>query len=124
MIFSEIYGDYFNAIAAVLTRAAEGGLTGKELTAIVRETAFGETSLFLGMISAFLGYVFSGFSGVFRGETAGLVPPLVMLASGVMMGLCGAALKKLGWRWMNDYALPISLIAGMAAAIPITAWLG
>ncbi len=45
MIFSEIYGDYFNAIAAVLTRAAEGGLTGKELTAIVRETAFGESLL-------------------------------------------------------------------------------
>jgi len=25
---------------------------------------------------------------------------------------------------MGDYALPISLVAGMAAAIPITAWLG
>ena len=76
------------------------------------------------MISAFLGYVFSGFSGVFRGETAGLVPPLVMLVSAAVMVLCGAALKKRGWRWMNDYALPISLIAAMAAAIPITAWLG
>ena len=26
-------------------------------------------------------------------------------------------------RWVGDYALPISLIAGMASAIPITAWL-
>ena len=45
MLFSEVYGNYFNAIAAVLTRAAEGGLTGKELTAIVQEAAFGESLL-------------------------------------------------------------------------------
>jgi hypothetical protein len=33
-------------------------------------------------------------------------------------------MKKFGWKWMNDYALPITLIVGMASAIPITAWLG
>ncbi len=81
-------------------------------------------SMFIGMISAFLGYVFSDFSAVFRGETAGLIPPLVMLVSALMMAVCALALKKLGWRWMNDYALPISLLAGMISAIPITAWLG
>ena len=31
--------------------------------------------------------------------------------------------KKTGWRWIGDYALPISLILGMASAIPITSWL-
>ena len=81
-------------------------------------------SMFLGMISAFLGYVFCHVAGVFRGELSGLIPPLVMLVSALMMGLCGLALKKLGWRWMNDYALPISLLVSMASAIPITAWLG
>lgn len=80
-------------------------------------------SLFLGMISAFLGYVFCDFSGVFAGDLTGLIPVLVMVVSAVMMGICGLALKKLGWRWMNDYALPISLIVGMASAIPITNWL-
>ena len=40
-----------------------------------------------------------------------------------MMGVCALALKKLGWRWMNDYALPISLLVGMLSAIPITALL-
>lgn len=91
-----------------------------------RDKKWGEifsASLFLGMISAFLGYVFSGFSSVFRGNMAGLIPPLVMLVSAVMMVLCGTALKKFGWRWMNDYALPISLTVGMISAIPITAWL-
>ncbi|MBP5239371.1 MAG: DUF5058 family protein [Oscillospiraceae bacterium] len=92
-----------------------------------RDKKWGEifsASMFLGMISAFLGYVFCNFAGVFRGDLSGLIPPLVMLVSALMMGLCALALKKLGWRWMNDYALPISLIAGMASAIPITAWLG
>ena len=124
-------------VAAVMTMGIMVGIwlvpvVGKKLIGGMinlekRDKKWGEifsSSLFLGMISAFLGYVFSGFSGVFRGETAGLIPPLVMLSSAVVMGLCGAALKKLGWRWMNDYALPISLIVGMAAAIPITAWLG
>ena len=81
-------------------------------------------AMFIGMISAFLGYVFCDFAGVFRGETAGLVPVLVMTVSAVIMALCGLARGRLGWRWLSDYALPISLILGMLSAIPITAWLG
>ena len=82
-----------------------------------------QASLFMGMISAFLGYVFCDFSGVFHGDLKGLIPVLVMFVSAAMMGVCGLALKKLNWRWMNDYALPISLLTGMVSAIPITAWL-
>ena len=37
-------------------------------------------------------------------------------------GVINATLLK--WGWIADYALPISLIAGMASAIPITGWLG
>lgn len=81
-------------------------------------------SMFIGMISAFVGYVFCDFGTVFSGNTAGLVPPLVMAVSALVMCLAGLAVKKLRWRWISDYALPISLIAGMAGAIPITAWLG
>lgn len=47
-----------------------------------------------------------------------------MLVSALMMGISGLAVRKLKWSWIADYALPISLIAGMASAIPITAWLG
>ena len=80
-------------------------------------------SMFIGMISAFVGYVFCDFSGVFRGEMSGLIPVLVMLVSALVMCLAGLLVKTLKWRWISDYALPISLIAGMASAIPITAWL-
>lgn len=83
-----------------------------------------QDSLFLGMISAFVGFVFCDFSSVFTGNTAGLIPVLVMLASAIVTLLCGLILKKTGWRWVSDYALPISLVLGMASAIPLTNWLG
>lgn len=80
-------------------------------------------AMFLGMISAFLGYVFSDIKPAFSGNTAGLVPVCVMLVSAVVMLLCGLCAKKLKIRWITDYALPLSLVAGMASAIPFTAWL-
>ena len=80
-------------------------------------------SMFIGMISAFLGYVFCDVSSVFHGDMTGLIPVLVMLLSALVMALAGILVKKTKWRWISDYALPISLIAGMAGAIPITAWL-
>ena len=40
MLFSEIYGNYYNAVAAVLRRAAEGNLTGKALRKTVQEEAY------------------------------------------------------------------------------------
>ena len=82
-------------------------------------------AMFLGMISAFLGYVFCDVSLVFSGNTSGLIPVAVMFVSALVMAVCGVCATKVKqMKWMNDYALPISLIAGMASAIPITAWLG
>ncbi len=81
-------------------------------------------AMFIGMISAFLGYVFCDVLDVAKGSAAGLIPVCVMAVSALIMALCGTAMKKLGWKWMGDYALPISLVLGMASAIPITAWLG
>ena len=91
-----------------------------------RDKKWGEifsASMFIGMISAFLGYVFCDFASVFSGNLSGLIPPLVMLVSALVMCVAGLLVKKYKWRWIGDYALPISLIAGMVSAIPITAWL-
>ena len=84
--------------------------------------------MFIGMISAFLGYVFCDFSMLWKpvpgtAATTGLIPVCVMAVSAVVMALCGLAMKRFHWKWVNDYALPISLVLGMASAIPITAWL-
>ena len=80
-------------------------------------------SMFIGMISAFVGYVFCDFGSVFQGETWGLIPVCVMAVSALLMTAAGLMSRRPGLRWLSDYALPISLVGGMASAIPITAWL-
>ena len=80
-------------------------------------------AMFIGMISAFVGFVFCDVLSVTRGDFTGMIPVLVMAVSAALMLLSGLLVKKLKWRWISDYALPISLVVGMAAAIPITAWL-
>lgn len=82
-----------------------------------------QSAMFIGMISAFVGYVFCDFSGIFKGDTTGLIPVCVMAVSAVTMLIAGLIKNITKARWINDYALPLSLIVGMASAIPITAWL-
>ena len=107
-------------------------------------------ALFIGMISAFLGFVFCDVSRLWTAEngkvtvmvdqflesgekikvpvqytaTSGLVPVCVMAASALVMVICGLLMRKPKMKWLSEYALPISLIAGMAIAIPLTALLG
>lgn len=98
-----------------------------------------QASMFIGMISAFVGYVFCDIDRLWQStpdvvevdgvatvmsSTSGLIPVCVMAVSAVGMLVCGLLMKKLNWKWLNDYALPICMILGMAAAIPFTAWLG
>ena len=85
-----------------------------------------QNAMFIGMIAAFLGYVFCDISRLWipgdYSATSGLVPVCVMGVAALVMVILGLAMRK--WKWLGDYALPISLVAGMASAIPITAWLG
>ena len=81
-------------------------------------------AMFLGMISAFLGYVFCDVGLVVKGDTSGLIPVCVMAVSAIVMAVCGTVATKLRVRWLTDYALPASLIIGMASAIPFTSLLG
>ena len=74
------------------------------------------TALFLGMISAFLGMIFADINtGI-----AGWIPIFVMLISAALMCICGLLVKKCGWRWLQDFALPICMLASMALSIPLT----
>lgn len=109
-----------------------------------------QNALFIGMIAAFLGYVFCDVSQLWTADangliaktatevvdgaqvdvtryyprTTGLVPVCVMAVSALTMMICGLLMRKPKLKWLSDYALPISLIVGMAAAIPLTALLG
>jgi uncharacterized membrane protein YhdT len=88
-----------------------------------------QNAMFIGMISAFLGYVFCDISRLWApvegySPTSGLVPVCTMGVSAVVMVILGLLMRKPKLKWLGDYALPISLVLGMLAAIPITAALG
>lgn len=93
-----------------------------------------QSSLFIGMISAFVGFVFCNLDRLWRGpvvedgvtlsRASGLIPVLVMAVAALTMLVCGILMKVLKWKWLNDYALSISMVLGMASAIPLTALLG
>lgn len=106
-----------------MTRKIQGGISKIGM----KDKKWGEilnNAMFLGMISAFLGYVFCDFTNVFKGDTSALIPVFVMLVSAVIMVICGVTSSKFKIAWLTDYALPLSLVGGMASAIPITNWLG
>ena len=81
-------------------------------------------AMFLGMISAFLGYVFCDVGTIIHGDLSGLIPVCVMIVSALVMAICGLASAKFKIKWLTDYALPFSLILGMASAIPFTMLMG
>ena len=99
-------------------------------------------SLFIGMIAAFLGFVFCDVSRLWTADengivsavkdgqtvqytaTSGLIPVCVMAVSALTMVACGLLMRKPKLKWLSEYALPISLVLGMASAIPFTGWLG
>lgn len=74
------------------------------------------TSLFLGMISAFLGMVFADI----RHGIQGWIPIFVLLFSVLIMGICGLLIKVLKIKWLETYAISISMIAAMIFAAVIT----
>ena len=109
-----------------------------------------QNALFIGMISAFLGFVFCNVSRLWTATdgvvtetvsefaadgtkvpvvkeysaTSGLVPVGTMIVSALVMVVCGLLMRKPKLKWLSEYALPISLVVGMAAAIPLTALWG
>lgn len=88
-----------------------------------RDTKWGEivlTALFMGMISAFLGMIFADVTIGLKGW----IPVFVMLISSLIMLICGFFVRILKVKWLEDYALPISMLGAMALSIPITRLLG
>lgn len=137
-------------LVPLVTKRIQGGMNKIGM----KDKKWGETfnnAMFLGMISAFLGYVFCNVDRLWKADanglveivektedagvvtevvsyvssTSGLIPILVMVISAIVMAICGVlSMKVKKCKWLTDYALPISLVAGMTAAIPLTNWLG
>lgn len=78
------------------------------------------TAMFLGMISAFLGMVFADV----RSGIAGWIPIFVLLVSAAIMAVCGLFIKKFNMKWLETYALAISMVGAMIFAVVITPLIG
>lgn len=119
-------------LVPLLTKKIQGGMISLENKDKKWMEVF-NNAMFLGMISAFCGYVFCDVTNLFRSEeylvannivrTECLTPVCVMAVSAIVMVTLGLLSKKTKKRWITDYALPISLVLGMASAIPFTMWL-
>lgn len=81
-----------------------------------KDSAWGNifmTSLFMGMISAFSGMVFSHL----REGLKGLLPVIVLFISALIMAICGLLIKKAKITWLENFAMPFSMILSMVAAV-------
>lgn len=99
----------------ILMKKIQGGM----LKIKSKDSKWGDlfmTSMFLGMISAFLGMVFADV----RSGIAGWIPIFVLLVSAVIMGICGLLIKKCNMKWLETYALAISMLGAMIFAVIIT----
>ena len=103
-------------LAPIMTKKVQSGVSKIGMN----DKKWGEifsNAMFLGMISAFLGYVFCDVTYLSQGFAQGFTPVCVMVVSAVVMAILGILSTKFNIRWLTDYALPISLICGMASAI-------
>lgn len=74
------------------------------------------TAMFLGMIAAFSGMVFANV----REGLAGWIPVFVLLFGAAVMAVCGLLIKKWKMKWLENYALPVSMLSAMGFAVLIT----
>jgi uncharacterized protein YacL len=75
-------------------------------------------ALFLGMISAFVGYVVAPITNEATNETyISLLAILVLLSSAGLIIIFGFIIKKYKQEWLKNYALPLSMMSSMALAL-------
>jgi len=102
-------------LAPVLMKRIQSGLVKIKS----KDSKWGEIfmdAMFLGMISAFLGMVFSGVNAGLKG----MIPIFVLISSALIMGVIGLLIKKCHMKWLETYALAISMVGAMAFACFVT----
>lgn len=103
----------------ILMKKIQGGM----LKIKEKDSKWGDmflTAMFLGMISAFLGMVFADI----RTGLAGWIPVFVLIFSALIMALCGLLIKKCNMKWLETYAMAISMVGAMVFAVVITPIIG
>lgn len=86
-----------------------------------RDKEWGEhfmNAMFLGMISAFLGYVLAPrISPLVEGYYISITAILTLITSALIMVICGIFVNKYKQEWLKSYAIPFAMIGSMLMAI-------
>ncbi|MFH5881486.1 DUF5058 family protein [Liberiplasma polymorphum] len=86
-----------------------------------KDKAWGELfmqAMFIGMISAFLGYVIAPRTIEETGETyISYLAILTFLSAAIIISIIGIIINKYKQTWLRNYAIPISMIGAMILAI-------
>ena len=83
------------------------------------ERYFYDLSVF-GYDICFLGVVFADI----RDGLKGWIPFFVLLVSAAVMAICGLLIKKCNMKWLENYAIAISMLCAMTFAVFITPVIG
>jgi hypothetical protein len=65
------------------------------------------SAMFLALVSSFLGSALTG----------GLISVVTLIVSALIMATCGLLINKKGFKQLENFAMPISMIGGMLAAV-------
>lgn len=118
MTLSIISGPLFNAIAY---KKYQGKLSDlRETNPKLLNTITG--ALLGGLLAGLASYILAGgffnvqSTGSDQIKTSGTVTLLTLAASALIMILCGVLMKVFKWKWLENYALPITILGALGCA--------
>jgi len=80
-------------------------------------------ALFIGLISAFVGFVLAPKDRLDGTVGISILSILVLLTSSTLIIVFGIIMKKFKWDWLRNYALPLAMVCSMVLAL-LYAFLG
>lgn len=123
MTISILSGQFFNAIfyKKYEHKLADLRDNNKKLLNTITGALLGGILAGLGsyIIAGGIASIFFNFEGATGSDGIainGIVTLLTLAVSAVIMLLCGVLIKVLKWKWLENYALPITILGAMGAA--------
>ncbi|MFA7417957.1 MAG: DUF5058 family protein [Acholeplasma sp.] len=74
-------------------------------------------ALFIGLISAFVGFVLAPKERIDGTTGISLLSILVLVTSAAIIIILGLLMKKFKWEWLKNYAIPLAMIGAMGMAL-------
>lgn len=74
-------------------------------------------ALFIGLISAFVGFVLAPKERIDGTTGISILSILVLATSAALIIILGLMMKKFKWEWLRNYAIPLAMVGSMGMAL-------